>query len=92
MILPVLLLLAQSPALPLPMQRAIERGLKPVATVQQMNLRGKPASETTCSVPLVEMKIPEDATYSMKMVKPESNSAPMPAVQLPAPPCSAKSR
>ena len=46
-----------------------------------------PERPPVCSVPLIEMKVPENVTFTMRTVKPAAAMAPMPSVNVAAPPC-----
>jgi hypothetical protein len=40
-----------------------------------------------CSVPLIEMKLPDNVNFTMKTIGPPHATAPMPTAKMTAPPC-----
>ena len=89
----------EDPNLPTAMKRALDRLAKgdvgPSTLKPHQFLRGlKPselqpdtASPKTCSVPLVGMPVDHPERFMMLQVTPKQQTATMPHVDLPAPPC-----
>ena len=73
------------------LQNQVNRAVKMLAErkgVPRGNVLKGPLQSTVCSVRLVEMEIPRDREYSMKILEaPKDFTTTMPEVKVPAPAC-----